>query len=56
MNPKEAVFNIVSEVITGANARVQYGAVDNLSAGVTAYVSRRGTALGRDSKLNGRSV
>ncbi|WMW46693.1 Fe-S cluster assembly protein SufD [Bacillus paralicheniformis] len=51
VNPKEAVFNIVSEVITGANARVQYGAVDNLSAGVTAYVSRRGTALGRNSKI-----
>ncbi|MDS9996217.1 Fe-S cluster assembly protein SufD [Bacillus atrophaeus] len=51
VNPKEAVFNIISEVITGENANVTYGAVDNLSAGVTTYVNRRGTARGRDSKI-----
>ncbi|MGM0747607.1 Fe-S cluster assembly protein SufD [Bacillus atrophaeus] len=51
VNPKEAVFNIISEVITGDNANVTYGAVDNLSAGVTTYVNRRGTARGRDSKI-----
>ncbi|MCG8397093.1 Fe-S cluster assembly protein SufD [Bacillus atrophaeus] len=51
VNPKEAVFNIISEVITGDNANVTYGAVDNLSAGVTTYVNRRGAARGRDSKI-----
>ncbi|MCC9023191.1 Fe-S cluster assembly protein SufD [Bacillus nakamurai] len=51
VNPKEAVFNIISEVITGDNASVTYGAVDNLSAGVTTYVNRRGSARGRDSKI-----
>ncbi|WP_144525533.1 Fe-S cluster assembly protein SufD [Bacillus pumilus] len=49
--PEEAIFNIVSEVFTGANARVTYGAVDNLSEGVTVYVNRRGMASGRDSKI-----
>ncbi|MCT2346036.1 Fe-S cluster assembly protein SufD [Niallia taxi] len=48
--PKEAVFNIVTEVIANANARVQYGAVDNLAAGVTTYVNRRGVA-NRDAKI-----
>lgn len=42
VNPKDAVFNIISEVITGDNASVTYGAVDNLSSGVTTYVNRRG--------------
>ncbi|ANB84957.1 MULTISPECIES: Fe-S cluster assembly protein SufD [Bacillus] len=51
VNPKEAVFNIISEVVTGDNASVTYGAVDNLSAGVTTYVNRRGAALGRDSRI-----
>ncbi|WP_416655457.1 Fe-S cluster assembly protein SufD [Bacillus amyloliquefaciens] len=51
VNPKEAVFNIISEVITGDNASVTYGAVDNLSAGVTTYVNRRGAARGRDSRI-----
>ncbi|QVL38848.1 Fe-S cluster assembly protein SufD [Bacillus velezensis] len=51
VNPKEAVFNIISEVVTGDNASVTYGAVDNLSAGVTTYVNRRGVARGRDSKI-----
>ncbi|UTL71957.1 Fe-S cluster assembly protein SufD [Bacillus halotolerans] len=51
VNPKDAVFNIISEVITGDNASVTYGAVDNLSSGVTTYVNRRGAARGRDSKI-----
>jgi Fe-S cluster assembly protein SufD len=51
VNPKSAVFNLVSEVITGANAKVAYGAVDYLSEGVTTYVNRRGIAKGRDSKI-----
>ncbi|MCR4370177.1 MULTISPECIES: Fe-S cluster assembly protein SufD [Bacillus] len=51
VNPKEAVFNIISEVVTGDNASVTYGAVDNLSAGVTTYVNRRGAARGRDSRI-----
>ncbi|AFJ63442.1 MULTISPECIES: Fe-S cluster assembly protein SufD [Bacillus] len=51
VNPKEAVFNIISEVVTADNASVTYGAVDNLSAGVTTYVNRRGAARGRDSKI-----
>lgn len=55
VNPKEAVFNIISEVVTGDNASVTYGAVDNLSAGVTTYVNRRGAARGRDSRISGRS-
>ncbi|WP_010676451.1 Fe-S cluster assembly protein SufD [Bacillus timonensis] len=44
------VVNIVSEVITGANAKVTYGAVDSLAAGNTTYVTRRGV-IGRDSKI-----
>ncbi|WP_071392253.1 Fe-S cluster assembly protein SufD [Bacillus velezensis] len=51
VNPKEAVFNIISEVVTGDNASVTYGAVDNLSAGVITYVNRRGAARGRDSRI-----
>ncbi|ANB48291.1 Fe-S cluster assembly protein SufD [Bacillus velezensis] len=51
VNPKEAVFNIISEVVTGDNASVTYGAVDNLSAGVTTSVNRRGAARGRDSRI-----
>ncbi|MGD7046223.1 Fe-S cluster assembly protein SufD [Jeotgalibacillus proteolyticus] len=47
---KESVVNIVSEVIAKQNARVVYGAVDNLSAGTTTYVNRRGVA-GRDSRI-----
>ncbi|PLR82869.1 Fe-S cluster assembly protein SufD [Bacillus canaveralius] len=44
------VFNIITEVIAGTNAKVQYGAVDNLSKGVTTYVNRRGVA-GRDARI-----
>ncbi|WP_026694585.1 Fe-S cluster assembly protein SufD [Peribacillus kribbensis] len=44
------IANIVTEVIANTNARVAYGAVDNLSAGITTYVNRRGRA-GRDAKI-----
>ena len=44
------VFNLVTEVVANANAKVQYGAVDNLAKGITTYVNRRGTA-GRDAKI-----
>lgn len=43
--------NIVSEVFTGDNAQVTYGAVDVLPKGFTAFVSRRGVT-GRDSQIN----
>ncbi len=43
--------NIVSEVFTGDNAEVTYGAVDVLPKGFTTFVSRRGVT-GRDSRLN----
>ncbi|MBO1912424.1 SufD family Fe-S cluster assembly protein, partial [Microvirga sp. 3-52] len=43
--------NIVSEVFTGDNAQVTYGAVDVLPVGFTTYVNRRGI-VGRDSQLN----
>ncbi len=45
-----SIFNIVSEVITNSNSKVQYGAVDNLGKGVTTYVNRRGV-VGRDATL-----
>ena len=44
--------NIVSEVFTGDNAQLTYGAVDVLPAGFTTYVNRRGIATGRDSSIN----
>ena len=47
---KDNVFNIVTEVIANQNARVQYGAVDNLAKGITTYVNRRGTAA-RDARI-----
>lgn len=46
----DAVINIVSEVIANTNARITYGAVDNLASGTTAYINRRGVA-GKDSKI-----
>lgn len=46
----ESKFNIVSEVVANANAKIQYGAVDTLAKGVTTYVNRRGIA-GRDAKI-----
>ncbi|QDP41004.1 Fe-S cluster assembly protein SufD [Radiobacillus deserti] len=46
----ETVANIVTEVIAHDNAQVSFGAVDNLSAGTTAYVNRRGIAY-RDAAI-----
>ncbi len=44
------VVNIITEVLAGSNARVQYGAVDTLAKGITTYVNRRGIA-GRDARI-----
>jgi Fe-S cluster assembly protein SufD len=44
------VFNIVTEVLANTNAKVKYGAVDNLAKGVTTYVNRRGIAA-RDARI-----
>jgi Fe-S cluster assembly protein SufD len=44
------VFNLVTEVVANANAKVQYGAVDSLDKGITTYVNRRGIAA-RDAKI-----
>ncbi|GIN62104.1 FeS cluster assembly protein SufD [Robertmurraya siralis] len=46
----EGIFNIVTEVTAGTNAKVQYGAVDTLAKGTTTYVNRRGVA-GRDARI-----
>jgi Fe-S cluster assembly protein SufD len=46
----ESKFNIVSEVVANANAKIQYGAVDTLAKDTTTYVNRRGIA-GRDAKI-----
>lgn len=46
----EAVFNLVTEVIAHTNAKVSYGAVDNLAENITTYVNRRGVA-GRDARI-----
>ncbi|RAK18629.1 Fe-S cluster assembly protein SufD [Anoxybacillus vitaminiphilus] len=45
-----AVVNIIAEVFANTNARVFFGAVDNLAKGVTTYVNRRGIA-GRDGRI-----
>jgi len=45
-----SVVNIITEVIAGPNAKVQYGAVDTLAKGITTYVNRRGVA-GRDARI-----
>jgi Fe-S cluster assembly protein SufD len=45
-----SVVNIISEVIAGANARIQYGAVDTLAKGITTYVNRRGVTA-RDARI-----
>ena len=44
MDTANGVFNIVTEVLAKANAKVQYGAVDTLAKGLTGYVNRRGIA------------
>lgn len=46
----DGIFNIVTEVFAGTNAKVQYGAVDTLAKGTTTYVNRRGVA-GRDARI-----
>ncbi|MBS7344898.1 MAG: Fe-S cluster assembly protein SufD [Caryophanon sp.] len=43
--------NVVTEVIAKDNAQVTFGAVDNLTAGFTAYMNRRGHAE-RDAKID----
>lgn len=50
LDSAEGIFNIVTEVIAGTNAKVQYGAVDTLAKGTTTYVNRRGVA-GRDARI-----
>jgi Fe-S cluster assembly protein SufD len=50
VDAKDNVFNLVTEVIAKPNARVQYGAVDNLDKGITTYVNRRGIAE-RDARI-----
>jgi len=50
VDSSEAIFNIVTEVFANSNARVQYGAVDNLAKGITTYVNRRGV-VGRDARI-----
>lgn len=51
-NPEqETVVNIVTEVIANNNAQISFGAVDNLAAGTTTYINRRGVAY-RDAKLD----
>ncbi len=49
-NVENGVYNIVSEVVANNNAKVLYGAVDNLSSGLTTYVNRRGVAA-RDARI-----
>ncbi|RKQ35475.1 Fe-S cluster assembly protein SufD [Oceanobacillus halophilus] len=41
---QETVANIVEEVIAHDGAKISFGAVDNLAAGTTSYVNRRGVA------------
>ncbi len=50
LETSNTLANILTEVIANTNARVQYGAVDHLSKGITTYVNRRGVA-GRDAKI-----
>ncbi|USK54405.1 Fe-S cluster assembly protein SufD [Cytobacillus solani] len=50
MDTANGVFNIVTEVLAKANAKVQYGAVDTLAKGLTGYVNRRGIA-DRDARI-----
>ncbi|MDP4169882.1 MAG: Fe-S cluster assembly protein SufD [Bacillota bacterium] len=50
VDASNGIFNIVTEVFANANAKVLYGAVDNLAKGITTYVNRRGT-VGRDARL-----
>ncbi|WP_335870298.1 Fe-S cluster assembly protein SufD [Bacillus sp. 2205SS5-2] len=47
---EEGIFNLVTEVVANANAKVLFGAVDTLTEGVTTYVNRRGVAA-RDARI-----
>lgn len=47
----ETVANIVAEVYAADGARVNFGAVDNLSEQVTTYVNRRAQVNGRDAQV-----
>ncbi|MDT9026225.1 Fe-S cluster assembly protein SufD [Rossellomorea yichunensis] len=49
-NVEDGVYNIVTEVLANNNAKVEYGAVDNLASGLTTYVNRRGIAQ-RDARI-----
>ncbi|SES65913.1 Fe-S cluster assembly protein SufD [Salinibacillus kushneri] len=49
-NDKQAVSNIISEVIALEQSKVLYGAVDNFAQGTTTYINRRGVAY-RDAKI-----
>ena len=44
MESANGVVNIVAEVFAKANANVQFGAVDTLAKGTTAYINRRAVA------------
>ncbi|MEI5907857.1 Fe-S cluster assembly protein SufD [Bacillus spongiae] len=46
----DGVFNLITEVVANGNAKIAYGAVDNLAEGLTTYVNRRGVA-GRDARV-----
>ncbi|EDL62955.1 Fe-S cluster assembly protein SufD [Bacillus sp. SG-1] len=48
---EQGIYNIVTEVFANNNAKVTYGAVDNLASGITTYVNRRGTAA-RDGRID----
>ncbi|MGM0845828.1 MAG: Fe-S cluster assembly protein SufD [Bacillota bacterium] len=48
---EDGIYNIVSEVFANNNAKVTYGAVDNLASGITTYVNRRGT-VARDARID----
>lgn len=49
-NDDSSVANIIAEVFSGPNAKVKFGAVDNLSKGMTTYVNRRGI-VARDGRV-----
>ncbi|HWO77149.1 MAG TPA: Fe-S cluster assembly protein SufD [Bacillus sp. (in: firmicutes)] len=50
LDETKAIVNIIAEVIANTNARITFGAVDNLAHGTTTYVNRRGVA-GKDATI-----
>ncbi|MET3697423.1 Fe-S cluster assembly protein SufD [Bacillus oleivorans] len=50
LDESKAIVNIIAEVIANTNARITFGAVDNLAHGTTTYVNRRGVA-GKDGTI-----